>query len=115
MLQEIHGLLLGHYAVRILMNEAAARKGIDPQRISFTATLKILRCRLPSAHAALHLRKWHEALVEEIGEEILPDRRNRINPRVIKRKMSCWEKKKTKHRHYPQPAKEFRRAVVLLN
>ena len=115
-LQEIHGLLLGHYAVRVLMHEAAARKGIDPQRISFTDTLKILRCRLPECpKSRCGLRKWYKALVEEISEEILPDRRNRINPRVIKKKMSCWEKKKPEHRHYPQPAKEFRPAIVLLN
>jgi hypothetical protein len=115
-LQEIYGLLLGHYAVRVLMYEAAVAKGIDPQRISFTATLKILRCRLPECPSSLRcLRTWHKALLEEIGEEILPDRRNRINPRVIKRKMSRWEKKKPKHCRYPQPAKEFRPAIVLLN
>ena len=115
-LQEIQGLLLGHYAVRVLMHEAAAQKGIDPQRIAFTGTLNILRCRLPEcSQSPRSLRKWHQALLEEIGEEILPDRRNRINPRVIKRKMSRWEKKKLKHRRYPQPAKEFRPAIVLLN
>ena len=114
-LQEIYGLLLGHYAVRVLMHEAAAQKGIDPQRISFTGALKILRCRLPECpKSCCGLRKWREALLEEIAEEILPVRRNRINPRVIKRKMSCWEKKKPEHRRYPQPAKEFRPAIVLL-
>ena len=115
-LQEIHGLLLGHYAVRVLMQEAAARQEIDPQRISFTATLNILRCRLPECpKSRCSLRKWYKALVEEISEEILPDRRNRINPRVIKKKMSRREKKKPEHRRYPQPAKEFRPAIVLLN
>jgi hypothetical protein len=94
-LQEIHGLLLGHYAVRVLLREAARRKGIDPQRISFTTTLKILRCRLPECpKSRCGLREWYKALVEEISEEILPDRRNRINLRVIKKKMSCWEKKR---------------------
>lgn len=115
-LQEIQGLLLGHYAVRVLMLEAAVTQEIDPQRISFTATLNILRCRLPECpKSRCGLRQWYKALVEEISEEILPDRRNRINPRVIKKKMSRWEKKKPEHRHYPQPAKEFRRAIVLLN
>ena len=114
-LQEICGLLLGHYAVRVLIHEAAAQKGIDPQRISFINTLKILRCRLPECPKSCRgLRQWYSALLEEIGEEILPARRNRINPRVIKRQVSRWEKKKPKHRHYPQPAKEFRPAIVLL-
>src|SRR5512135_102360 len=43
--QELYGLLLGHYIIRVLMHEAAAVNGIDPQRLSFTGTLKILRCR----------------------------------------------------------------------
>ena len=115
-LQEIHGLLLGHYLIRVLMQEAAAQKGIDPQRISFTGALKILRCRLPECPKSPRgQRSWRQALVQEIAEEILPERRNRINPRVIKIKMSRWEKKKPEHRRYPQPAKEFRDAVVLLN
>ena len=114
-LQEIYGLLLGHYVVRVLMYEAALQKGVDPQRISFTATLNILRCRLPECpKSPRSLRKWYQTMLEEIAEEILPDRRNRINPRVIKRKMSCWAKKKAEHRHYPQPAKEFRPAIVLI-
>lgn len=114
-LQEIYGLLLGHYAVRRLMDESAARREIDPQRISFTNTLKILRCRLPECPKSYRgLREWYNALIEEIGEELLPVRRNRINPRVIKRKISCWKKKKPEHRPYPQPAKEFRSAIVLL-
>jgi hypothetical protein len=115
-LQEVHGLLLGHYVVRVLAYEAASQKGVDPQRISFTATLKILRCRLPECpKSPRSLRHWYQTLLEEVAEEILPDRRNRINPRVIKRKMSSWAKKKAEHRHYPQPAKEFRPAIVLIH
>ncbi len=115
-LQEIHGLLLAHYIVRVLMHEAAAQKGIDPQRISFTGALKILRCRLPECpRSPGGQRRWRQALVDEIAEEILPDRRNRINPRVIKIKMSRWKKKGPEHRHYPQPTKDFRDAIVLLN
>jgi hypothetical protein len=115
-LQEVHGLLLGHYVVRVLAYEAASQKGVDPQRISFTATLKILRCRLPECpKSPRSLRHWYQTLLEEVAEEILPDRRNRINPRVIKRKMSSWAKKKAEHRRYPQPVKEFRPAIVLIH
>ena len=42
-------------------------------------------------------------------------RRNRINPRVIKRKMSNWKKKRPQPRRYPQPTKKFRQRVILLN
>jgi hypothetical protein len=113
--QEIYGLLIAHYLIRVLMQEAAAEQGIDPQRISFTNTLKILRCRLPEcAKSERGRRQWYRQLISEIGEEILPPRRNRINPRVIKKKMSNWEKKKPEHRPYPQPQKEFRDAVAVL-
>ncbi len=49
----------------------------------------------------------------EIAEEVPPERRNWINPRVIKRKLSSWKKKRPEHRHYPQPTKEFAEAVVM--
>ena len=52
-------------------------------------------------------------MLSEIGEEVLPPRRNRINPRVIKRKMSNWRKKRPEHRHYPQPTKEFAETIVM--
>jgi hypothetical protein len=113
-LQEIEGLLLGHFMMRKLMCEAAAQQGVDPERMSFTNTLKIFRCRLPECpKSAAGLREWYRCLLEEIGEEILEPRRNRIQPRVIKRKMSRWEKKKPEHRPYPQPTKDFRSAIVM--
>jgi hypothetical protein len=41
-------------------------------------------------------------------------RRNRINPRVIKRKMSKWMKKRSQHRRPPPLKKTFAAAVVML-
>jgi hypothetical protein len=112
--QELYGLLLGHYVIRVLMHEAAATQGIDPRRLSFTATLKIVRCRLPECpSSARGLRRWYQNLVAEVAEEVLEKRRNRINPRVIKRKMSNWKKKRPNHRNYPQPTKEFGAAIVM--
>jgi Insertion element 4 transposase N-terminal/Transposase DDE domain len=112
--QELYGLLLGHDVIRVLMQEAAASQGIDPRRRSFTATWKILRCRLPECpRSERGLHRWYQDLVAEVGEEVLEKRRNRINPRVIKRKMSNWKKKRPVHRNYPQPTKEFGAAIVM--
>jgi hypothetical protein len=112
--QELYGLLLGHYVVRVLMHEAAQGAGIDPRRISFTGALKILRCRLPECPSGRRgLRRWYRDLVAEIAEEVLPERRDRINPRVIKRKMSNGRKKRPEHRHYPQPTKGSAEAIVM--
>ena len=42
-LQEIWGHLCCHYAIRTLMTQAAHHGGHDPDRVSFTATLRIVR------------------------------------------------------------------------
>jgi IS4 transposase len=41
--QEIWALLLTHYAVRHLMREAADQADIDPDRLSFIRSLRIIR------------------------------------------------------------------------
>lgn len=114
--QEITGLLLAHYVVRVLMSEAARAGGLPPRRLSFTGTLKVLRCRLPECPKSRGgLRRWYEALLAEVAEEVLPERRDRINPRVIKRKMSNWPKKRPEHRRYPRPTTRFRQCVHILS
>lgn len=117
-IQEIYGLLLGHYVIRVLMHEAAETLQIDPDRISFTATLKILRCRFPSIpvnQSQQDLESWYHQLVLEVSEEVIPPRRHRINPRVIRVKMSKWPKKRTAHRAFPQPSKPFEHGITLLH
>jgi hypothetical protein len=114
--QEITGLLLAHYVVRVLMSEAARQQELPPRRLSFTGTLKVLRCRLPECPKSRRgLKRWYEALLLEVAEEVLPERRDRINPRVIKRKMSNWPKKRPEHRRYPQPTRRFRQCVHILS
>jgi hypothetical protein len=113
--QELYGLLLGHYIVRVLMQEAAASRGVDPQRVSFTAALKILRSRLGACPGGERgRRRWYRDLVAEVAEEPpVEARRDRINPRVIKRKMSTWKKKRPEHFKPPQPTKPFRDSIVI--
>jgi hypothetical protein len=112
--QEIEGLLLGHYLVRTLMQEAAEAQGLDPRRLSFVGALKVLRCRLPEVpREAAGRQRWWEDLLAEVGEEVLPARRDRINPRVIKRKMSKWPKKRPQHRRPRQPTRPFHESIVI--
>lgn len=47
--QEIWGHLCCHYAIRTLMFAAARHAGVDPDRVSFTATLRITRRSLSQA------------------------------------------------------------------
>lgn len=113
--QEIHGLLLAHFVVRTLMHQAAQPLPISPLRLSFTGTLKILQCRLPSCPASPKARRqWYSQLLEEIREEVIPPRRNRINPRVIKCQQSKWPKKRPEHRNWPRPKQSFQESIVIL-
>jgi hypothetical protein len=50
-LQELYGLLITHYAIRKLMTEAADQAELDPDRLSFTRALNIVR-RQVTAQAA---------------------------------------------------------------
>lgn len=54
--QEIYGFLLVHYAIRELMWQAAQQAGEDPDRISFTRSLNVVR-RQVTAQAAFSPRK----------------------------------------------------------
>jgi hypothetical protein len=44
--QEFYGLLLAHRAVRALINEAAEKEKIDPDVLSFTHALRVIRRKL---------------------------------------------------------------------
>ncbi|WP_405525176.1 IS4 family transposase [Streptomyces canus] len=56
--QEIYGFLLVHHAVRQLMHQAATGQGLDPDRLSFTRSLRIVRRQVP-AQAAFSPRQTH--------------------------------------------------------
>jgi len=45
--QEVYGLLLAHLAVRLTMYEAATAAQLDPDHLSFTGTLRVLRRAIP--------------------------------------------------------------------
>jgi Insertion element 4 transposase N-terminal/Transposase DDE domain len=112
--QGIDGLLLAHYAVRAVMAEAADDAGLSPRQLSFTGSLRVLRLRLAEAPAGrAPRRRWWAALLAEVGELVLEPRRDRINPRVIRRQQSKWPKKRPEHRHHPQPTMPFRHSILI--
>lgn len=49
--QEIWGLLLAHFAVRQLMAQAAWERRLDPDELSFTHAVRVIRRKLPQAAA----------------------------------------------------------------
>ena len=115
-IQEIYALSLGHFVIRSLMFQAAETVQLDPDRLSFTGCFQILKCRLPECDSSTprSFEDWYQALLWEMQNERTDERRNRINPRVIKRKMSKWKKKRPEHRRQPPLKKTFRESVVML-
>ncbi|HET8647115.1 MAG TPA: IS4 family transposase, partial [Vicinamibacteria bacterium] len=114
--QEVYALSLGHFVTRALLAQAAARRGLDPDRLSFLGCLQSLRNRLPecAALAPAAVAAWYEGLLWELGRQVLPPRANRVNPRVVKRKMSKFKKKRPEHRPVPPLLKNFNQSVVML-
>jgi hypothetical protein len=116
-IQEIYALSLGHFVIRKLMFEAAGTAGLDPDRLSFLGCFQILKCRLPECDSSTpaSFESWYRALLWEMQQERTDDeeRRNRINPRVIKRKMSKFKKKRSEHRKAPPLKKTFAETVVM--
>jgi hypothetical protein len=50
-IQELWGLLLAHFAIRQLMAKAAWTQGLDPDRLSFTHALRVIKRKMPQAAA----------------------------------------------------------------
>jgi hypothetical protein len=99
------------------MARAAWDRDLDPDRLSFSHAVRLIKRKMPQA-AALppeRLQGWRAALLEEIargkctgkcaGKRV--SRRSRPNPRGVKRKMSNFQIRKRgdklNQRHQPVP------------
>lgn len=116
-IQEAYGLLLAHYAVRSVMHEAAVQNGLDPNRLSFINAVRIIRDAVPEFQMTTseQIPRLYRRLLNDIARHRLPERENRSNPRVVKRKMSKFKLKRKEHLRWPQPSKPFQEAIVVLN
>lgn len=116
-LQEIYGLLIAHISIRSLMYEAASKYDLDPDRLSFIDSVRVIWRAIPRMQAAKTelLPVYYAMMLDEIASHLLPARRNRINPRVIKQKMSPFLSKRSEHYHFPQPKTTFEKSVYVLN
>jgi hypothetical protein len=110
--QELYGLFLAHRILRQVMSDAAAPEKLEPDRLSFMDSFRVLQSHLHEAPAC-SITEWYQRLTEEVGRQILRPRRNRWYPRVIRRKMKKWDKKRPKHNKPPQPSKPFAESVVI--
>lgn len=116
-IQEFYGLLIAHYVIRSIMHDAALHADIDPDRLSFTNALALVCDSLPEFQLVVSAQHpdLYRRLLQDIARHRLPERDNRINPRVIKRKVLKFPVKRKHHRQWPQPSTPFSAAVVMLN
>ena len=116
--QELYALSLAYFVIRAMMLDAATEARINVDRISFKGAFQIIKTRLPECDLLdrRSLGTWYRNLIWEISRELNPARRNRINPRVIKQKMSRWLKcDPNRHRKLDKLTKTFAESVVMLN
>jgi hypothetical protein len=114
--QEWYGILLAHNAVRALMYESALAVNLDPRELSFIHAVRVIRETIPLLRAARteQLPCLYRALIHHIGKGRLPPRDHRINPRVVKVKMSSFKKKRPEHYRVCHPQRAFAESVVML-
>jgi hypothetical protein len=101
--QELYGIFLAHYAVRVLMAQAAREADLDPDRLSFTEGLFYLTEMIdlaltlePEGATEPLLRR----LQHKMARKVLPPRRLRVNRREVKQ---VYNKYKPKKRNVPPP------------
>jgi hypothetical protein len=99
------------------MHDAAVQHQLDPDRLSFTNAVHITRDAIPEFQMTTpeQLPRLYQRLLNDIARHRLPERENRSNPRVVKRKMSKFKIKRMEHFRWPQPSKSFQEAIVILN
>jgi len=115
-IQELYGLLLAHFALRYLMHEAALQVDVDPDRISFVHALRVVGDAMAEFEmvSAETVPELYQRLLRDLASQLLLPRKLRINPRVVKRKMSNYKLKRPEHADLPQPTRPFRQMVQLI-
>jgi hypothetical protein len=91
--QEVYALLIVYQVLRTAIADAAGTAGIDPDRASFTIALNTARDQL--IQASNIIAETVIDLIGTIGRQILtqlmPDRRVRVSPRIVKRAISKYQ------------------------
>lgn len=89
--KELAIYFLAYNLIRSLISQAARAYGRDPLRLSFKGTLQHLNTFLPLL-AMAHSRQraaYYDTLLRLVARERLPDRPNRVEPRLVKRRPKC--------------------------
>src|SRR5205085_4182069 len=95
-LQEMWGILLAYNLVRLEMESIAKDAAIEPTRISFVESLRLIRDEWEwlSVTSPGAIPKRLEMMRLSLKRYVLPPRRRRRFPRVVKIKMSNYLRKR---------------------
>jgi hypothetical protein len=98
--QELYAMLIMYNLIRLLIHQAAEEHGKDPCSVSFLDALQHLLDAAPIMTADESAQESQfEYLLAVIADcEIDRPRRPRVNPRVVKVKMSRFKQKREKHK-----------------
>jgi len=115
--QELYGLLLAHYAVRAWMHASALQAELDPDRLSFTHALHVLDTACYE-FAIVHpdeLPRLHQRLLADLRapNTLLPARRLRFCPRVVKRAFASFHRKQAWHFSFHLKASSFQDILLI--
>jgi hypothetical protein len=89
--QELWGYLVIYQAIRVIIARAAAGAGIDPGRISFTATLHAVRRTIGTARGGVDAAL--ASTETEILSSLVPQRDGRICVRAVNKPVSPYPSK----------------------
>ena len=115
--QELYGLLLAHYAVRAWMHQSALQGELDPDRLSFTHALHVLDTA--SYDFAISAMEEGPRLTQRVladlrdPKTLLPPRRLRFCPRVVKRAFSSCRHKQRWHLSFSWKHAAFQDLLLL--
>jgi hypothetical protein len=95
--QELYAMLIMYNLIRSLIYEASAKHGKDPCRISFLDSLQFIIDAVPFMNNTQRYQvNMFDYLLELIADSPIDrPRRLRVNPRVIKVKMSKYKRKRS--------------------
>lgn len=96
--QEIYALLVTYQALCALKTDAAAAAGVDPDRISFTITVRVTRDTITTGQLS---QNAHALAIATIGSDLNPPRRARLTQRVKKPPRNTFKAKRRDHARPP--------------
>ncbi len=99
------------------MHQSALQADLDPDRLSFTHALHVLdtACYEFAIVAADELPRLHDRLLVDLREPktLLPARRLRFCPRVVKRAFSSFYRKQDWHQSFQWKGSSFRDILLI--